>query len=91
MALDAVKPHASLADVQKTLTEDLAKAGKLVESAKANVAAARQAEQAAPAKAAQAEANQVAKQKALDEARKRAPHYEAVANAIKQTLDMIRL
>jgi ribosomal protein S9 len=90
-ALDTVKPHASLADVQKTLTEDLAKAAKMVESAKAGVTTARQAEQAAPAKAAQAEANQVAKQKALDEARKRAPHYEAVANAIKQTLDMVRL
>ncbi|MBU6300188.1 MAG: hypothetical protein KGS60_01430 [Verrucomicrobia bacterium] len=90
-ALDTVKPHASLADVQKTLTEDLAKAAKMVESAKAGVTTARQAEQAAPAKATQAEANQVAKQKALDEARKRAPHYEAVANAIKQTLDMVRL
>jgi hypothetical protein len=90
-ALDSVKPHASLADVQKTLTGDLAKANKLVEEAKAKLAAARQAEQAAPAKATQAEANQVAKQKALDDARQRVPGYQAVANAIKQALDMVRL
>jgi len=43
-ALDAVKPHAALADVQKTLTEDLAKAGKMVDDAKAKLAAARKAE-----------------------------------------------
>jgi len=89
-ALDAVKPHAALADVQKTLTEDLAKAGKMVDDAKTKLAEARKAEQEAPAKAAQAEAQQVAKQKALDAARQRVPAFQAVANAIKGTLDMIR-
>ena len=89
-ALDAVMPHTALADVQKTLTADLAKAKQSIESAKAKVADARKAQDAAPAKAAEAEAKQVAQQKALEAARQRVPEYQAVVNAIQQTLDMIR-
>jgi chromosome segregation ATPase len=89
-ALDAVMPHAALADVQKTLTADLAKAKQSIESAKAKVADARKAQEAAPAKAAEAEAKQVAQQKALEAARQRVPEYQAVVSAIQQTLDMIR-
>lgn len=89
-ALDAVMPHAALADVQKTLTGDLAKANQSIQQAKAKLAEAQKAEQEAPGKAKQAEAQQVAKQQAVEAARQRVPEYQAVANAIQQTLDMIR-
>jgi chromosome segregation ATPase len=89
-ALDAVSPHTALADVQKTLTADLAKANQAVEGAKVKLADAKKAQQEAPSKVAQAEAQQVAKQKDLETARKRVPEYQAVVSVIQQTLDLIR-